>query len=264
MVYDSIGDANLAAASAGTTNFPSLGFQARSIFELGNGVILTSDEDIASVQVMMSSWACETGAWNTGDCLSSGSTFSVPITLTIYDATSLSGVGAPPPGSILHQAVTTFPIPFRPSFSPTCSGGRWRDFSCTPTNVATGDPCCFNGFPHVITFTVPSVSPPSSKQIVWSVSFSTQSYGFPPLGGASNQPVNSLNVAVGPHDTTGLLRPSSSKWVYGSSTTQSFCTPTTSTPPINVFVADEYATTPCYTPMARITTVVAGNDAGNE
>ena len=54
---------------------------------------------IKSVAVQLSSWACETGAWNTGDChTDAGATFQTPITLDIYKASSIgSGTGETAP-----------------------------------------------------------------------------------------------------------------------------------------------------------------------
>src|SRR5260370_545737 len=87
-------------------NVPSVGFEA-------------------TVTVLMSSWGCQTGHWTSGDCLTTlGATFSVPITLNVY------AVGAGnAPGSKLITSTQTFNIPFRPSASPSCTGGdagKWN------------------------------------------------------------------------------------------------------------------------------------------
>ncbi|HLA66279.1 MAG TPA: hypothetical protein VJP05_02200, partial [Acidimicrobiia bacterium] len=59
-------------------NYPSLGFQATQTDEFGDHIALepSTSRDLLTIDVGMSSWGCESGAWNTLDCLSlPGATF---------------------------------------------------------------------------------------------------------------------------------------------------------------------------------------------
>ncbi len=88
----------LAAASANATivydnassplpgNLPSQAFDATQTAELGGEVGLAGSDRLAQwVQVEMSSWGCENGTWNGGNCSTTpGTTFNEPITLNLY------------------------------------------------------------------------------------------------------------------------------------------------------------------------------------
>ena len=60
-VYDSL-------PTGGTVSVPSLGLEAQQFNRIGNEVILTKSAKITKVSVTLTSFACQTGAWNTGDC----------------------------------------------------------------------------------------------------------------------------------------------------------------------------------------------------
>lgn len=63
----------------------SLGYQATGTWESGDYVRPTQPGVLSAIHVGMSSWACESGGWNTGDCsTTAGATFSHPITLNLY------------------------------------------------------------------------------------------------------------------------------------------------------------------------------------
>ena len=68
-------------------NVPSVGFQATQTAELGDRIRFAgTNRNLQSVTVTMSSWACQTGAWENGNCASApGATFSHPITFTISE-----------------------------------------------------------------------------------------------------------------------------------------------------------------------------------
>ncbi len=160
VVYDSIG-----ATVPG--NVPSQAFQATQTSEFGDRVVLAAGpRNLTSVTVLMSSWGCESGTWNGGDCFTSpGATFSHPLTLTIYAPTA-----GPEVGTLLATTTQTFHIPFRPSASTVCGDGRWLDGTT-----------CYNGFATPVTFTFDgSVVLPDG--VVWGISFNTSGYGAVPLG----------------------------------------------------------------------------------
>ncbi|MBI2776634.1 MAG: right-handed parallel beta-helix repeat-containing protein [Chloroflexi bacterium] len=179
-VYDAI-----PAALPG--NVVSLGFEATSTSEFGDLVRLAPGPRQAdSVDVVMSSWGCETGAWSTADCVTTpGATFSHPITLNIY-ATDTAGE---PTGSPIVSETDTFAIPYRPSPDTiNCTGGRWYD---------TGSSTCFNGLATTITFNLAGETLPS--ELIWTVAYNTTNYGAAPIGTAdcgSNCGYDSLNVGA--------------------------------------------------------------------
>lgn len=171
-------------------NVPSHPFQAQQTSEFGDSVILANGPRHArSVDVIMSSWGCESGAWFSGDCISgSGATFQHPITLNLYSVNEVTG----DPDDRLLTDTQTFAIPFRPSASPACGDGRW---------YSADDDTCYNGFANRITFTLDgSVKLPDA--VIWTVAFNTTTYGANPIGPAACSPTpqgcpyDSLNVGV--------------------------------------------------------------------
>ncbi len=99
----------------GAPNLPSLGVEAYGFNQIGDEVLLRRVAKIKSVTVTMSDWACQSGAWYSGDCVSTaGATFPTPITLNIYKAsTTDSGTGEVTPGGLLadgHEDVCD-PVP---------------------------------------------------------------------------------------------------------------------------------------------------------
>jgi hypothetical protein len=145
----------------------------------------------------MSSWGCQSGAWFSADCVTTpGATFSVPITLNIYNA------GSPTPGAVIASTTQTFAIPYRPSTdSINCTGGRWYD---------AGSATCFNGLAHNITFDLSSLNVLLPNSAVVGIVYDTTSYGPNPIGtGAAcfstsaGCPYDSLNVALSSSVATG-------------------------------------------------------------
>lgn len=156
-------------------NVPSLGFAATSTSEFGDSVTLDAGPRNAdSVTVVMSSWGCEAGTWNGGDCATTkGATFSQAITLNLYN---VDGDGEP--GALLTSATQTFAIPFRPSADPVkCTGdnaGKWYNKS---------DKTCYNGFATKIAFHLNGTLLPDD--VIWTVAFTPSANGS-----------DSLNVGV--------------------------------------------------------------------
>jgi hypothetical protein len=173
------------------SNLASYGAQAYSFNEWGGGVTFAgSARKLATATVTMSSWACETGGWSTGDCHTTpGATYDVPITFNVYNVGSGNTVG-----TLIASKTQTFTIPFRPSPDATnCTGGRWYD----GTN-------CFNGKAVNITFDF--TGQPLPDTAVFGITYATLSSGYPPLGGTSG-PTDSLNIAAYPG--TGTATPAS-------------------------------------------------------
>jgi hypothetical protein len=172
-------------------NVPSQPFQAQQTSEFGDSVILANGPRKArSVDVIMSSWGCESGAWFSGDCVTSpGATFSQPITLNLYSVDALTG----DPADLLLSKPQNFDIPLRPSADTVnCTGGTW---------YSEADDACYNGFANRITFKLDGgVRLPDA--VIWTVAFNTTTYGANPIGPAACSPTpqgcpyDSLNVGV--------------------------------------------------------------------
>lgn len=175
-------------------NMPSQPFQAQQTSEFGDSVrLIPGGRHADSVDVVMSSWGCQTGTWNAGDCATAkGATFSHPITLNLYAVNATTGE----PAGIVLTKTTTFAIPFRPSADPVnCTGpdaGKWYSKS---------DKLCYNGFATKITFDLAGQVLPDT--LIWAVAYNTSGFGAAPLGygtacatSAAGCGYDSLNVGV--------------------------------------------------------------------
>jgi hypothetical protein len=175
-------------------NVSSQAFQAQQTSEFGDSVTLASGPRKAdSVDVVMSSWGCESGTWDAGNCATSaGATFSHPITMNIYSVNVTTGQ----PAAKLLTRTQTFAIPLRPSADPVnCTGpnaGKW---------YSTADAACYNGFATKITFNLDGTLLP--RDLIWTVAFNTSGFGAAPLGyttpcatSAAGCAYDSLNVGV--------------------------------------------------------------------
>jgi hypothetical protein len=207
---------NSVVASPLPGNIPSVGAEAYSFNEFGNEVTFSgTNRQLSNVVVEMSSWGCVSGHWYSGDCSTPpGATFSEPITFNIY-APGTDGVH---PGALIASATQTFAIPYRPSASPKCTGGRWFDSSLK---------ACFNGLATTITFSFTGVTLPD--KIVYGIAYNTSHYGYQPFGestacytssgGCGYDSLNialsqdPTNVAVGSDPNPGTVWQSA---VYGS------------------------------------------------
>lgn len=173
-------------------NLASYGAQAYSFNEWGGGVTFAGTaRKLSTATVIMSSWACQSGSWDAGDCLSApGATYNVPITFTVYNVGAGNTVGS----TIIAQLTHTFAIPYRPSADlvhcpkdPTYyapDAGKWFDGTT-----------CFNGLANKITFTFSGQTLPNTA--IFGITYQTLSSGYPPLGGTSG-PTDSLNIATYP------------------------------------------------------------------
>ena len=159
-------------------NVASVGFEATSTSEFGDHVrfIDKGKNDIKKVTVVVSSWGCEAGGWNTGDCVTKpGAKFSMPITLNIY---AVDNTGAQPAvGALLATRTQTFKIAYRPSSDAACTGGRWYD---------KHDKVCYRGFADEIEFDLGSLHLKDlPDEVIWGVAYNTSHHGYAPVGEAT-------------------------------------------------------------------------------
>ncbi len=182
-----------------TTTVPSneiesVGVEAYDFDELGNEVNLASSGTLSSVVVTMSSWACETGHWFDDTCSTTpGTTYTVPITLNIYNSATGSA-----PGPLIATDTQDFAIDFRPSAdNVNCTGGE-RGMFFDPTAGT-----CVEGISQNITFSASNfvdsadmpVVPTLPTKVIYGIAYNTDLNGYVPLGGVDS-PADSLNIGL--------------------------------------------------------------------
>jgi hypothetical protein len=182
-------------------NIPSFGPEAYGFRSLGDRITFAKGpRKLSSVVVTLSSWACEQGSWNAKDCYSGPqSTFSQPITLTIWNAGHTEK---------LASSTQTFAVPYRPSASPECTGGdlgKWYQASTQR---------CFNGLASNVTFDFPDHTT-LPNTVVYEISYDTSHYGPNPLNHAG--PSDSLNIGFvsAPQAPSVGSTPDAAAWVDG-------------------------------------------------
>jgi Ca2+-binding RTX toxin-like protein len=154
-------------------NVVSYSYESWGVAEAGDQIEFSTNgnQTLDNAKVVVSSWACENGSgWaaeNAVPCETTpGSTFAVPITLTLYDPNDDMAV--------IDTGTQVFNIPYRPSANPECpetvNGHGWGQD-------------CFLGLSHVITFNLSGVVVPD--EIVYGVAWNTASFGYDPLGGSA-------------------------------------------------------------------------------
>jgi hypothetical protein len=192
-------------------NMPSVGAEAYAFNEFGNAVTFapSKNRSLSSAVVTMSSWGCQSGHWNTGDCVSTkGATFSESITFNVYTSDGSAKIAS---------ATQTFAIPYRPSASAKCADGRWFDSALK---------ACFNGFATNITFNFAGGTLPDA--VVFGITYNTSGYGSSPFGYSNpcnatpaGCPYDSLNIALSEEPTdisAGSDTTPGSVWIDGSLT----------------------------------------------
>lgn len=163
-------------------NLPSEGFEATQTSEFGNEInLVPSTLPLSAVTVSLSSWACETGGWNTSDCVTTpGATFPADITLNLYNP-PLNG-NKP---TLIKSVTQTFQVPFRPSVDAVnCTGGQYLGFDG-----------CHNGILDNVVFNFSALNVILPSTVVFGIAYNTADYGVSPTHNASS-PLNSLNVAL--------------------------------------------------------------------
>jgi hypothetical protein len=205
-------------------NLPSQPFQAQQTSEFGNRISMTKTaQTLSNVTVTMSSWGCQTGGWSTNDCVTTpGATFSVPITLNLYNAPATGSIF---PGSLIVSVTKTFAIPYRPSADAiNCTGGQlgeWFD----------GTQGCFNGLAHNIVFRLASLHVKLPQDFVFGIAYNTTTWGYHPIGTqpcdstSAGCPYDSLNVALSqdPTNVTKGSDPDFGKVFWNTATATSYC-----------------------------------------
>ena len=207
-VYNTIPNGLLKIPPTLPGNVSSISFEGAAIREFGDGLNLApGGRVLTTVMVVMSSWACQSGAWNTGDCVTGpGSyvvgpgltvaTFAQPITLNIYAS---NGASPPEPGAKIASLTLTFNIPYRPSANAACTGMAAGDW------LNSADGICYTGLANKITFDFKGQNIFLPDQIMVGVTFNTTSAGYNPIGPSACSgtpqgcPYDSLNVSA---DTT--------------------------------------------------------------
>ncbi len=158
-------------------NVPSVSFEGAPAKEFGDAVALGGKaRNLKSMSVLLSSWGCESGAWQLNNCQTTpGATFQVPITFTIYAAPTPSGAA----GEVLARTTSTITVPYRPSASAECTGGdagKWYN---------SKDRACYNGLPHLVTVDMSGLGVTLPSQVIWSVQYNTSTSGYTPVGASA-------------------------------------------------------------------------------
>ena len=180
-------------------NIPSVGPEAYAFRELGDEVTFAgSARTLDRVVVTLSSWACQGGHWYTADCATQlGATYSLPITLKIYQHDASEAAGA-----LIASQTRTVAVPYRPSSDPLhCSGGRWW---AGPTLG------CFNGLEWLVIFDFRAQNITLPSTVVYGVSYDSTHYGPNPVGEAAACYTSSggcfydsLNIGLAPKVNVG-------------------------------------------------------------
>jgi hypothetical protein len=192
---------SLVASTPG--NSPSVAFAANQINEYGNAVTFAGTKrNLSSVVVTMSSFGCEDGHWWGGCVTTPGATFTEPITLNIYTASS--GVN---PGALIASVTQTFTIPYRPTANPT----KCPSTADIPDGWYGGSPKkCYNGLTTNITFDFSALRQTLPNSVIFGIAYNTSDYGYVPWGDstacyvtAAGCGYDALNVAVSTADSVG-------------------------------------------------------------
>jgi hypothetical protein len=183
-------------------NVASEGPEAYAFAELGDGLGLTATTGtLGKVTIAMSSWACQTGNWFLGNCVSAdGATFSQPITVNVY---AVSGTSS---STLLATTTQSFNIPFRPTSTPAlCNSDASRWYS-------KQEKTCYHGIATQISvnFAEFHAAIPADGKIIVTAAYNTTHYGPAPIGQtacnttSAGCPYDSLNIGTEGNGPTGL------------------------------------------------------------
>jgi hypothetical protein len=193
VVYDSVATIGNNKLSS---YISSLGFECCATKEFGDGLILTqAGARLKGVEVVFSSWGCQSGTWYGGNCVSAkGAKFAWPVTVNVY-AVNPSG---PSVGALLTSRTFTVNFPYRPSANnKVCQGPNAGAF------LGPYDKMCDNGLSAGINFNMALPKTILPQEIVVSVAYNTSDAGYNPVGqgtscfGTSGGcPYDALNVSA--------------------------------------------------------------------
>lgn len=170
-------------------NVRSEGFEATQTAEFGGQVqVAGAARRDPRVTFLMSSWACQSGAWFSKDCVSApNSRFQWPMTFRIYEVGPEDTVGA-----LLASGSKVFKLDYRPTASPKCTGeeaGKWYRKGT-----------CFNGKAFKVSMQLKVAALP--EKVIVTAAFNTSDYGAEPQPPqpcdveAQGCPYDSLNVGI--------------------------------------------------------------------
>lgn len=203
-VYDALPSVNP------SINYPSQPFQAQQTFEFGDYIHLGgAARTLNSVTVTMSNWAKYQDYILDSRYNSNTSTWTHPITLNIY-TNQLDSNGVP--NDKIATVTQNITIPWRPASDPSCgttsNGTGWKE----------GDTCFnYSGIAFNANFDLSSLNVVLPDDIIVSIAYNTQTWGFSPIG--SNGPYNSLNVAVPPSQVVSVGTDDSNNEVFWNTAT---------------------------------------------
>jgi hypothetical protein len=151
-------------------NLPMVPFEPTGTSEFGDRVVFAggAPRSLAAASVTLSSWACGSGHFYSGDCVTQpGAAFTLPVTLNLYAVGAGGSVG-----DLIAGVTQRFSIPYRPSADPAhCSRGAW---------FSGGR--CFSGTAVTLTFDLKHLRLAIPGEIIFGVTFNTTHYGYEPVG----------------------------------------------------------------------------------
>ena len=181
-------------------NFASIGLAATSSTEFGGEVELAGTlRSKPTITVVMSSWACQTGGWNEGNCMTPkpNKTFKIPLTVKVYAANELNEA---PVGEVTKN----LKMHFRPSESSKCTTGHWYDEATK---------ACFHGYAFPVSVTLKKLKKMPQKAVI--------TFSYPHATG----PAQSLNVSVSEpaEKTLSIGKDPVEEWFANSTSTEMYC-----------------------------------------
>ena len=187
-------------------NVVSQGFECCQVSEFGDQITFEpgTPRGLQQATVTMSDWAKKADWPSVGDAVG----FDQALTLKIYAVNP-----GPTLGAVLASTTQTFHIPWRPAADPTNCPSNPTKFQSTP---GAADTNCFNGLATQVSFDLSSLNVTAPDQVVWGVSYNTNTHGYAPTGVPG--PYDSLNVgAEGTGATTGTDTNPAVAWLAGGS-----------------------------------------------
>ncbi len=182
-------------------NFASIGLAATSTNEFGGEVELAgAARSKPTVTVVMSSWSCQSGGWNEGNCSTPkpNKGFKVPVTVKVYAANELS---EGPVASVTKN----IKMKYRPSESPEqCPTGTWYDAATT---------ACSHGLAFPISLKLGKLKKMPKYSVI--------TVAFPHSSG----PAESLNVSVSEpeEETLSVGGQPVEEWFANSTSSEMYC-----------------------------------------